>query len=323
MSVIIPVYKVESYIERCARSLFEQTLSDVEYIFVDDATPDNSIKVLKEIINQYPQYGNLIKIVCHVANKGLPAARNSGLQVATGDYIFHCDSDDYLDMSALEKLYEAAILNKADYVWSDWYLTFMQSKRYMQQPSYQTVDATIRGILAGEMKYNVWNKLVKRSLYVDNGISFPERYDMGEDMTMIRLLFYAKRVAYVPSGLYYYVKREGETFTNIWSESHVKAVRHNTRVTVDFFKQHFPSSFDKEIAWFKLNVKLPFIISDDKSLYKFWTECYPEADKYIWSNTHISWRIRLIQFLASKRWFCLVRFHYIIVYKFICGVIFK
>ena len=323
VSVIVPIYKVEAYIEHCARSLFEQTLQNVEFIFVDDATPDDSIAILEETIKQYPQRRSQVKIIHHSENKGLPTARNSGLQVATGEYIFHCDSDDYVDSSAFEKLYEAAVTNKADYVWCDWYLAFPQSKRYMQQLSCQTSEETLRGVLAGGMKYNVWNKLVKRSLYIDNDISFPDGYGMGEDMTMIRLLACAKHVTYVPSALYYYVKREGEAFTNTWTDKHIDSVRHNTQITIDFLKQRFSSSLDREIAWFKLNVKLPFVISNNKQLYKLWTESYPEANKHIWTNKQLSWRIRLLQLFASRRWFYLVRLHYALIYKLIYGIIFK
>lgn len=323
VSVIVPIYKVEAYIGRCARSLFGQTLQDVEFIFVDDATPDGSIAILEETIKQYPQRRSQIKIIRHSENKGLPTARNSGLRVAAGEYIFHCDSDDYVDSSALEKLYEAAVASEADYVWCDWYLAFPQSKRYMQQPFYQTSEEALRGVLAGGMKYNVWNKLVKRSLYIDNGISFPDGYGMGEDMTMICLLACAKQVAYVPSALYYYVKREGEAFTNIWNDKHITSLRHNTQITIYFLKQRFSSSLDREMAWFKLNVKLPFLISDNKQLYKLWTESYPEANKHIWTNKQLSRRIRLLQLFASRQWFYLVHLHYMLIYKLIYGIIFK
>ena len=102
VSVIIPIYKVEAFIERCAATLMEQTLPEVEYIFVDDATSDNSIDVLEEVIARYPQRKGQVRIVHNAENKGLPAARNTGLALATGEYIFHCDSDDYVEPSMLE-----------------------------------------------------------------------------------------------------------------------------------------------------------------------------------------------------------------------------
>lgn len=113
ISVIIPIYNVERFITRCAISLMKQTLKeDVEFIFVDDATPDRSIDLLQEVINQYPERRNQVRLIRHAKNKGLPAARNSGLKVAVGEYIFHCDSDDWLELDMLETLYDVAVKNR-------------------------------------------------------------------------------------------------------------------------------------------------------------------------------------------------------------------
>ena len=114
VSVVIPVFKVRNFIERCATSLFEQTLEDVEYIFVDDASPDDSIEILKECLERYPKRKAQVQILTHEQNKGLPAARNTGLAVATGEYVFHCDSDDWVESTMLEDLYVTAIQNSAD-----------------------------------------------------------------------------------------------------------------------------------------------------------------------------------------------------------------
>ena len=195
VSVIIPIYKVEAFIERCAATLMEQTLPEVEYIFVDDATPDNSIVVLEEVIARYPHRKDQVRIVRHAENKGLPAARNTGLALATGEYIFHCDSDDYVELAMLEEMYNTAKERDADIVWCDWYLTFAKNERYMKQPSYETPLEALKAMLSGAMKYNVWNKLVKRSLYVDNNIQLPAGYGMGEDMTMMMLFANAQKVA--------------------------------------------------------------------------------------------------------------------------------
>lgn len=130
VSVIVPIYKVEPFIKRCANSLFEQTLQNVEYIFVDDATPDNSIHLLKEVVAFYPNRNEQIHIIHHKVNKGLPAARNTGLEMVSGEYIFHCDSDDYVEPDMLEKLYQKAEETNADMVWCDWFLTFAEKEIY-------------------------------------------------------------------------------------------------------------------------------------------------------------------------------------------------
>lgn len=179
ISVIIPIFRVEAYIERCARSLMEQTLEEVEFIFVDDCSPDGSVDVLQRVIADYPEREGQVRIIRHERNRGLPAARNTGLTEATGEYIFHCDSDDFIERDAVEKMYEIAKKEDADIVYTDWYLDISPSQgpsltppvggrtsvRYMRCPTYSTPKEALRGLLHGTMKYNVWNKLVRKSLY--------------------------------------------------------------------------------------------------------------------------------------------------------------
>ena len=119
VSVIVPVYGVEKYIERCDRSLFEQTLEDIEFIFVDDCTPDKSIEILKNVLEDYPLRKKQVLIISHEKNMGLPIARQSGLKVASGDYIIHCDSDDWVDTTMYEKMYNKAIEDGSDVVVCD------------------------------------------------------------------------------------------------------------------------------------------------------------------------------------------------------------
>ena len=116
VSVIIPVYGVEKYIERCARSLFEQTLEDIEYIFVDDCTPDNSISILRKVLSEYPNREKQVKILHHDKNKGLAKARQTGLKIASGEYIAHCDSDDWVDKDLYKVLYNQAVNLKSDMI---------------------------------------------------------------------------------------------------------------------------------------------------------------------------------------------------------------
>ena len=95
VSVCIPVYGVEQFIERCACSLFEQTMRDgIEFIFVDDCSPDNSVQRLEEILKRYPERQAQVSIIHHEKNMGLVRARKTALEAACGEYIIHCDSDD-------------------------------------------------------------------------------------------------------------------------------------------------------------------------------------------------------------------------------------
>ncbi len=303
VSVITPIYKVEAFIERCATTLMEQTLREVEYIFVDDATPDRSIQVLEEVVARYPERKEQVRIVHHEKNKGLPTARNTGLMLATGEYIFHCDSDDYVEPTLLEDLYNAAQAQNADIVWCDWYLTFAENERYMKQPSFDTPIDALKAMICGGMKYNVWNKLVRRSLYTDNHIEFPAGYGMGEDMTMMMLFAHAKKVAYVPQAYYHYIKTNTNAFSQTYSDRHLMELKHNVQRIIDYMQKVYGGALEKELNFFKLDVKFPFLIAGQ---YKRWEEWYPEANTYILQNKTVSARTRYIQWLASNKQYWIV-----------------
>lgn len=323
VSVIIPIYQVERYIARCARSLMEQTLKDVEYIFVDDCSPDGSIGILEQVVAEYPWCKNRIKIIRHEQNKGLPAARNAGLKAASGEYIFHCDSDDWVEKGMLEELCGAAKARDADIVWCNWYLSFDKRERYMWQPGYRSSDEALEGILSGKMKYNVWNKLIRKSLYTDNKISFPEGHGMAEDMTMIRLFACARRVAYVPKAFYHYVRTNEYAFTSTVSQRHIDDILYNTTETIAFVKERKGDKLGKEIEWFKLAVKFPLLISDNDSMYKIWKIWFPESNSFIFSNKNISLRSRLLQYAAWKGHYWVIWLYYKFVYRLVYGIIYR
>lgn len=323
VSVIIPIYKVERYIRRCADSLLKQTIPDVEFIFVNDCTPDNSIEILKETIQEYPNRQEQIKIIHHTENRGLPTARNTGLAVATGEYIYHCDSDDFIEKNALEEMYLTAKDKDADIVWCDWYLSYGQSERYMKQPEFPSASEALDAILCGKMKYNVWNKLVRRRLYTDNSVTFPDGHGMGEDMTMIHLFACAKKIAYMPQAFYHYVKLNESAFCQSYSNRHLEDLQYNTARTIRFLTERFGHEKDKQIAFFKLEVKFPFLISDKSRDYRIWKEWFPEANEYIGQNRNISKRALFLQRAAKGNRYWLVKLYYIIVYRIIYKLIYK
>ena len=119
VSICVPVYGVEQYIGKCCHSLFGQTYASIEYVFVDDCTPDGSISVINKVLEDYPQRKPFVKIVRHERNKGLSGARNTAISASTGQYILHVDSDDYLDLDVVERLVDRALTAEADVVLYD------------------------------------------------------------------------------------------------------------------------------------------------------------------------------------------------------------
>ncbi len=323
VSVILPVYNVEKYIGKCIVSLLNQTLNNIQIIVVDDSSPDNSIKIINDIICKTQRADIEVKIIKHTTNKGLPAARNTGLKSVKGEYIYHCDSDDFLEINALEELYGAAKTNNADYVWCDWYLSFLENERYMKQPSLDTPQALIKSMLNGSMKYNVWNKLVKATIYSNHNIKFPEGYSMGEDMTMIKASLFATKVAYCPKALYHYVKINNSSITHMMNTQHFDAISHNVNDTIEFIRKYKDNEYDLEIEFFKLNAKFPFLISNNIELYDFWNTVYPESNKYIFQNKNQSFRAKILQWMASNKIYWFVKLHYLFIFNLFYKIFYK
>lgn len=207
VSVIIPVFKVEEYIERCARSLFEQTLDNIEYLFIDDCTPDNSIKVLKKVLEDYPHRKEQVVIHRMDCNSGQAAVRKWGIQNAKGDFVIHCDSDDWVDKNMYKSMYEKALKEKADVVVCDYKEVYSNgTTRYFKSCHSTIRDSFLINMLCQKDAWSLWNKLFRRSVFYD--IVFP-KFNMAEDMALcIQLIIRSNTIAYIPQPLYHYYKHD-------------------------------------------------------------------------------------------------------------------
>lgn len=104
VTICVPVYGVEKYIEKCAISLFEQTYPSIEYVFVNDNTPDKSIEILESVVERYPNRKPYVRIISHEKNRGLAAARNTAVDTVTTEFLMHVDSDDWVDKNLVNEL---------------------------------------------------------------------------------------------------------------------------------------------------------------------------------------------------------------------------
>lgn len=164
VSVCIPVYGVEKYIERCARSLFEQTMKeDIEFIFVNDCTKDKSIEILEQVLNKYPERKNQVKIIHHQKNSGLAAARQTGVEHAVGEYIIHCDSDDWVEKDMYETMYIKAKNDNADIVFCGVDSCFANGKKITKKFSCLGSPYELLERICVDHRYaSLWNKLYRR-----------------------------------------------------------------------------------------------------------------------------------------------------------------
>jgi len=206
LSVIVPVYNTEKYLPRCIASLKAQTLNDIELIFVDDASTDNSAKILEELKD--------CKIVVQPKNQGLGSARNTGIAVTTGDYIGFVDSDDCVHADMFRLLYERAIRDDADVVICDTFRVNGNYKRFY--PGYRRFakpfPRTVRDFVAASTDpAYAWNKIYKRELW--DGLCFTDGW--FEDLATVPLaIARAKKVSYLRKPLYYYQRNEDSITSN-------------------------------------------------------------------------------------------------------------
>ena len=216
VTIITPIYGVEKYIERCARSLFEQTYNNIEYIFVNDCTKDASIEILQSVIDQYSNRKKQIQIVNHENNRGLGAARNSGIEVSRGDYIMHVDSDDYIDLDTVSLLVESAQSAGSDIAICGYKRVYQNLTVNCTPNKIYDIVAYRQKVISGDASHTVWGKLIKATLYKDYNIRAIEGLHQGEDYAVYpKLAHVAKTVSYIDSCCYNYVMRNSLTLLKV------------------------------------------------------------------------------------------------------------
>lgn len=212
VTVTVPVYNTSKYLRKCLDSLAAQTLKDIEIIVVDDGSTDNSGAICDEYGSRYSNF----KII-HQENGGLAAARQTGLEAASGEYIIVCDSDDWVEPDMYERLYKAAKDTDADIVMCGYVAEYSDGRSVPVQKWFKHLD------FEGHMKElfgtgynNSWIRLVRRSLFTDNNIVYERGINLGEDWFILYKLMLTKpKLAQIDAKLYHYRKEfGGQSYTN-------------------------------------------------------------------------------------------------------------
>ena len=302
VSVIIPVYGVKKYIERCARSLFEQTLDDIEYIFVDDSTPDNSISILRKVLSEYPNREKQVKILRHEKNKGLAQARQTGLKIASGEYIAHCDSDDWVDVHMYEGMYNKAIEEDADVVVCDYVVTNDTSViKTINACHAKSAKQLIENCLFQRDPWSLWNKLFNRKAY--SNIEYPKGA-MGEDMvTIIQLLWNCKTLSYINKPYYQYFYNS-ESITKVCTRdsciSKFNQLSYNTTIVMNFIKnKKLDAEYKDALVVYKNFIRsVLYPIVYDKQYYNIWNNMFLGLNKQVLLSKYISVSEKIRVFLT-------------------------
>ena len=212
VSVIVPVYNVEKYLRKCLDSLVNQTFNDYEIILVNDGSTDTSQSIIDEYVSKYP----IIKAY-KKENGGMSSARNVALSYATGEYIAFVDSDDFVEMFFLEKMYNRAIETNSDVVICDYYALNEEEKRKITCHMNMSPEDKIEFLISPPM---VWSKLIKKEIM--DKVRFTEGIFYEDLDICVRMLPYVNKVSFVDEALYdYYLQHSGSVMTQKTFNTHL------------------------------------------------------------------------------------------------------
>ncbi len=245
LSVCVPVYGVERFIGDCARSLFSQSLWDgVEFLFVDDASPDGSIDVLGRVLAEYPGRTRQVRILRHPANRGLAAARRTAIDAARGEWLLHVDSDDLLLPGALARLLaRAEEVPAADLIFGSYFASDDPAdeavRRYGVRVPRMERLRLLRTLVSQSHRVanRTWGVLIRRTLCTERGIFPVEGIDFAEDYAVMpRLVHAAREVAAADGPVYgYRLANAGSYMKRLDARAADQYVAAN-RVVTDYLK---------------------------------------------------------------------------------------
>ena len=244
VSIIVPVYNVEQYLDKCINSILNQTFRDFELILVDDGSTDNS----GDICDKYKKIDNRITVI-HKKNAGLSSARNTGLKYSKGEYIGFIDSDDYIDKDMYNKLYNVCKENNCDISVCKFgheidgkYIRTQEDQYVKIMNNHEGMEELFKGIL---YRFSSCNKLYKATVFKE--ITFPEGRIHEDLSTTYRLFSNANKIAYINYIGYIYVKRSNSILTSSYSNKRLDAFIGWSEI-LDFINEKYPMLKDTVYA---------------------------------------------------------------------------
>ncbi|MCF5869650.1 glycosyltransferase family 2 protein [Aeromonas veronii] len=304
VSVIVPVYNAHVYVERALVSLMEQTLDDVEFIIIDDGSRDNSLAIIQNVISNYPSRLAQVVLISR-ENRGVAATRMQGMELATGDYVIHLDSDDWAEPHWLEAMYERAILDDSDVVICDYSAIYNNKNVYVKQSISLNSDDCVSDLLCGKLFGVTWNKLIKRKLLLDSKVRFYDNINILEDFIFITQVFIAARkISHVSKAYINYNRLNESSITSLFSVKKINDILTATNVVDEIFKKNlYHDKFYMDIQYFKLRIKFWVLsisgVNTEVKTNNFWY-LYPETDSVIWSSP-MKIQNKIIIYLGSIR----------------------
>lgn len=299
VSVIVPIYNVERYIERCVRSLMEQTLESIEFIFVDDHGTDDSVRILKKVLGDYPQNKANVNIIYNSENLGLSLSRKKGFEASHGEYLITCDADDWVEPDAYQKLYEQAQKRKADIVVCD----YLKELPHTSQSWHFDLDTDAKKCLQQihdnhQFSWTIWNQLIRREVALEAIQKvYPTTY--AEDIyTMIHAYWLSNTVVHVDEPLYHYNQCNAMSVMSrrIWPKDIWLSQQQNIDAIVTMLNPSEHPEYTLTCQWLKFKIKEKLVSSfpDLHTYYNTYKESHRDILRYEYIPLSVRRKLRII-----------------------------
>ena len=307
VSILVPFYRVENYVGRCVESLFTQTYQNVEYVFVNDCTPDRSMEVINEHIAKYG-VAEKCKMIVHEQNQGISTSRNDCLDNMTGDYFLFIDSDDYIDHDMVEQLVKAAVRDNADISGCGYVEEFSDHSVVHPQRYTNDHEEMMRAITLLTIKGVMWKLLVRSSIVTEHReeVRFiPDRNMVDDYLFCCQIFYYAQRFAGVDRPMYHWIQYNPNNYTHttIFAvESQAAAIRK----AEDFYREKGVYDVVAEaLLQRKFVSKLPLLLDKACLDVRRWRKLFPESN-YVWKSMRFPKGNRYIFRLAQSPFYWLL-----------------
>lgn len=286
ISVLVPVYNVEKYIQKCVESLFNNTIAaSCEFIFTNDGSTDKSLEILNNTISQYTQFKDKIRIINHEKNYGIGKTRNTCLSNAKGQYIIFVDSDDWVENDYLEQLLNNAKKNNADVTGCDIIFEYDNYSKVMKYPLSENPNQLLYDVFDGKIAAYLFIKLIRRNFLLKNNILFSDDIRCLEDLLFFtRILLNNPKIYYFSKALYHYLIRNGSILHSL----HTVNKADNIFLAINYIQECLNNYNDLElIKKFKIRTyifKYEIITKGTKQTHKKYLNMYPELNTYMNKN---------------------------------------
>lgn len=298
VSVIIPVYNTSAYIARCCHSLFAQTLGDMEFVFVDDGSTDDSLQVIHSIVSQYPDRMAQVQILTQL-HQGVSAARQLGMYRATGQYVIHCDSDDWVDITTYEQLYKHAIATHADIV-TFGYLVEDEAGNKLNTTHALVAKSQISFSIGPDVG-SLCLKLIRKDFILQHHLHLPQNINWGEDLCLsLQSLLLSSNTQSLDLPFYHYGQHHGSITHTIDRQRCNELVQCGIVIEQFLHEHQLSDRYADQLLWLKFQLKQYFLIFPQVRDLRQWTMVFPESHVHIMSYP-CSLYIRHAAWLVSHR----------------------